>query len=120
MPGKPAHFEFPAKDAERARGFWTSLFGWEFGDSPMPDFDYRMTDFDNGTAAAVYPAQDAKRGPIVYFTSEDIEADIARVRGLGGKADDKSPIQGIGWFAHCKDTEGNAFSLFEGDDKAGG
>ncbi len=118
MAGKPVHFEFPAGDADRARGFWSSLFGWEFGESAMPGFDYRMTQFDNDTAAAVYPAQDDSRGPIVYLTSDEIDADLARVRDLGGKTDDKSPIPGIGWFARCHDTEGNAFSLFQGDESA--
>ena len=38
------------------------------------------------------------------------------MRELGGKADDKQPIPGIGWFARCKDSEGNSFSLFQGDE----
>jgi predicted enzyme related to lactoylglutathione lyase len=118
MAGKPVHFEFPAEDADRARGFWTGLFGWEFGDSAMEGFDYRMTQFDNGTAAAVYPATEGERGPVVYLVSEDIDADVARVTDLGGKAEPKSPIPGIGWFARCHDTEGNAFSLFQGDSAA--
>ena len=52
----------------------------------------------------------------IYFGSDDIEADLAKVRELGGKADDKQPIPGIGWFARCKDSEGNRFSLFQGDE----
>jgi predicted enzyme related to lactoylglutathione lyase len=38
------------------------------------------------------------------------------VRELGGKADDKSPIPQVGWFAHCADPEGHAFSLFQSDE----
>ena len=26
------------------------------------------------------------------------------------------PIPHVGWFAHCTDTEGNEFSLFESDE----
>ena len=56
------------------------------------------------------------RGPIVYFDTEDIEADVARVRELGGDAEDKQPIPHVGWFARCKDSEGNEFSLFQSDE----
>jgi predicted enzyme related to lactoylglutathione lyase len=38
------------------------------------------------------------------------------VRELGGDAEDKEPIPHVGWFARCKDTEGNPFSLFQSDE----
>jgi predicted enzyme related to lactoylglutathione lyase len=28
------------------------------------------------------------------------------------------PVPGHGWFAACRDTEGNAFSLWQGDEAA--
>ena len=37
------------------------------------------------------------------------------VRDQGGKAGDKIPIPGQGWFAECTDPDGNAFSLFQND-----
>ncbi len=40
------------------------------------------------------------------------------MRELGGEAEDKLPVQGYGWFAGCKDTEGNAFSLWQSDESA--
>ena len=39
-------------------------------------------------------------------------------RALGGSADDKQPVPTHGWFAACKDTEGNSFSLWQGDPNA--
>jgi predicted enzyme related to lactoylglutathione lyase len=66
---------------------------------------------------AIYPDPDtAGSGPIVYFGTSNIDASIAKARELGGSADDKQPIPSIGWFARCKDTEGNRFSLFEADE----
>jgi len=66
---------------------------------------------------AVYPSEElAGTGPIVYFGTEDIDATVASVRANGGEADDKRPIPSVGWFARCKDTEGNAFSLFQADE----
>ena len=37
---------------------------------------------------------------------------------LGGEAEDKMPVPGYGWFAGCRDTEGNAFSLWQSDESA--
>ncbi len=114
MPGKIVHIEMPAKDADRATQFYGSLFGWQFEDSGMPGIDYRM--FQGEPGGAVYPSESGGSGFVIYFGSGDIDADVARVRELGGEADDKQPIPGVGWFARCKDTEGNAFSLFQSDE----
>jgi hypothetical protein len=119
MPGKIVHFELPAADADRASGFWNGLFGWGLGASAMPDFDYRMAQVSDDQAVAVFPSDDkAGTGPIVYFETADIEASIAKARALGGEAEDKSPVPGHGWFAACKDTEGNTFSLWQQDESA--
>ena len=69
---------------------------------------------------AVYPMPDqAGTGTVVYFDTDDIDSTIGKVRSSGGEATDKQPIPGIGWFANCKDTEGNAFNLYQGDESAG-
>ena len=118
MPGRIVHFELVAADADRASGFWNGLFGWSIAGSVMEGFDYRMFDLGEGQGGAIYPAQEGQSAgaPIVYFDTEDIEASIAKVRELGGTADDKQPVPTHGWFAGCKDTEGNAFSLWQGDE----
>jgi uncharacterized protein len=109
------HVEFPAEDAGRAQGFWTSFAGWSISDAGMEGVDYRMFQED-GWGGAVYPQQQGEQGPIVYFDSDDIDADLARVRELGGEADEKQPIPHVGWFARAKDSEGNPFSLFQSDE----
>jgi predicted enzyme related to lactoylglutathione lyase len=40
------------------------------------------------------------------------------VRDSGGEADDKMPVPGMGWFAQCKDPEGNSFGLWQTDSSA--
>ena len=114
MSGKLVHFELPALDATRAKTFWSGVFGWEFGDSAMPGMEYYMVRTGEDQGGAVYPAD--KPGLIVYFDTDDIDASIAKVRELGGESEDKQPIPHVGWFAHCKDTEGNQFSLFQSDE----
>jgi len=114
MPGKLVHFELPAQDASRARDFWGGVFGWSFTDPGIPDVEYWMVRTGEDQGGAIFPAD--ARGVIVYFDTDDIDASLAKVRELGGQAEDKQPIPGVGWFARCTDTEGNDFSLFQSDE----
>jgi predicted enzyme related to lactoylglutathione lyase len=119
MPGKVVHVELPSANADRASGFWQGLFGWQIGDSAMEGFDYRMAQIADDQGVAVFPGEDkAGQGPIVYFDTDDIDASIAKVRELGGQAEDKQPVPTHGWFAACTDTEGNKFSLWQSDPNA--
>ena len=114
MGKKVVHVEFPAQDVDRAQRFWEGVGGWSIQDAGMPGIDYRM--FQEGDqGGAVYP-KETVQGPIVYYGSDDIDADLAKVRELGGEAEEKQPIPHVGWFARCEDTEGNAFSLFQSDE----
>jgi uncharacterized protein len=112
--GKLVHIEFPARNVDRATSFYNGLFGWTFQDAGMPGIDYRM--FQGEPGGAVYPSEEAGNGPIVYFDTDDIDRDLARVRELGGKAAEKGPIPHVGWFARCEDPEGNGFSFFQSDE----
>jgi len=116
MAGRLVHWEMPAEDDSRATAFYSNVFGWEWNTADMPGLAYHMTEAGGEPAGAVYAMEGGGRGPIVYFDTDDIDAQVASVRAHGGEAEDKQPIPGIGWFARCKDTEGNPFSLFQGDD----
>jgi hypothetical protein len=119
MAGSVVHVELPSTDADRAAGFWNGLFDWGLGASAMEGFDYRMAQIAPEQGVAVFPSPDtAGKGAIVYFSTDDIDASITRVRELGGSADDKQPVPTHGWFAACKDTEGNTFSLWQNDENA--
>ena len=116
MAGEVVHYEIAATDIERAKRFWEGVFGWEFGPSMSEEFDYRMARVSEGSGAALQPG--APGHPHVYLDVADIDAAIAKVRELGGEADDKQPVPTHGWFSACKDSEGNAFSLWQGDGSA--
>jgi predicted enzyme related to lactoylglutathione lyase len=118
MPGTIVHFELPSADADRASGFWGGLFGWQIGASVMGDFDYRMLEAGAGQGGAIMQSDKAGSGLVVYFGTDDIDASVAKVRELGGSAEDKQPVPTHGWFASCKDTEGNSFSLWQVDENA--
>ena len=111
MAGKIVHFELPSQDTDRAKGFWSGVFGWEFGD-PM-GMEYFMTRTGEDQGGAVFSGE---RGMKVYFDTDDIDATLAKIGELGGKPGEKTPIPHVGWFAHCTDTEGNDFSVFQSDE----
>jgi uncharacterized protein len=116
MGKKVVHVEFPAQDAERGKRFWEGVGGWTLNDAGMPGMQYLM--FQDGDFGGAVYSMEGQSGTTIYLGTEDIDGDLAKVRELGGEAEDKQPIPQIGWFARCKDSEGNEFSLFQGDDSA--
>jgi predicted enzyme related to lactoylglutathione lyase len=112
------HFEFPAGDSARAKGFWNGLFGWKFQEWEGP-VEYHMLDGAE-PGGAIYPSQAGERGAVIYFGTDDIEGSIAKIRELGGGAEEKQPIPTVGWYSRCQDTEGNDFSLFQSDESVTG
>ena len=114
---KIVHFEIPAQDTGRAKEFWGSLFGVQFQTYEGP-VEYHMFQNDDQTGGGIFPQQQGEKGLITYFGVEDIDAARAKVEELGGKAEDKAPVPGMGWFARAEDTEGNEFSLWQSDENA--
>ena len=104
---KIVRFEVPAADTERARGFYGELFGWQF--QPYEGQDYHMS-YEAG--GALFGATE-QNGPLVFFGVEEIDTAISRVEELGGEGGEKQEIPGIGYYAQCKDSEGNPIGLYQ-------
>jgi predicted enzyme related to lactoylglutathione lyase len=77
-----------------------------------------MTQFSDGQGGAIYGEDDGSRGTRVYFDVDDINAGRDRVGELGGEAGEALPVPSMGWFAVCKDVEGNEFGLWQNDPNA--
>jgi uncharacterized protein len=115
MGGKPVHIEIPAQETSRAQEFYKSLLGWEFQAIEGPA-EYHMVRFSEDTGGGLFPGDP---GAIrVYFDVDDINAGAARLKELGGKADDPMPVPGMGWFVTGSDTEGNPIGLWQTDPSA--
>ena len=67
--------------------------------------------------AAIFSGK-GKKGTRPYFDVDDINAGIARVKELGGQADDAMPVPQMGWFATATDPHGNEFGLWQTDPSA--
>jgi uncharacterized protein len=117
MAGKLVHVEIKAADIDRAQGFYSGVFGWEIGGPMSPEMDYRLFQTGEDQGGGLYAGEPGNLD--VYFDTDDIDATIGKVRSGGGESNDKQAIPGVGWFANCQDTEGNAFNLFQSDEAAG-
>jgi uncharacterized protein len=117
MPGQIVHIEIPADDTAQGREFWGSLFGWQFQEAPGAP-DYYMTRISDNAGAAITSMEPGKRGTRAYFDVDDIKAGAARVKELGGEADDPQPVPSMGWFSTCRDPQGNEFGLWQNDTSA--
>ena len=114
MGKRMVHVEFPAQDLERGKKFWEGVGGWSINDAGMEGLQYLM--WQEGDQGGAVFSMEGISGTTLYLGTDDIDADLAKVRELGGEAEDKQPIPHVGWFSRCKDSEGNEFSLFQGDE----
>jgi predicted enzyme related to lactoylglutathione lyase len=117
MPGQIVHLEIPADDTSKAREFWGSLFGWQFEAAPSPS-EYHMTRITEQSGVAITNMEPSKRGTRPYFDVDDINTGAARVKELGGDADQPMPVPNMGWFVTCRDPHGNEFGLWQTDPSA--
>ena len=117
MAGEIVHIEIPADDTAKGREFWGSLFGWSFESFPSPS-EYHMTRISDRAGAAITDMEPGKRGTRAYFAVDEIEAGAARVKELGGEAQEPMPVPSMGWFAVCTDPHGNEFGLWQDDPSA--
>ena len=60
MTGRVVHFEVPYDDADRARAFYSDVFGWAI--QPMPEFDYDFVQTDRPTTPACPPKRRTSAG----------------------------------------------------------
>ena len=124
MSSRVVHFEVPYDDAERARGFYADVFGWQI--QPIPELSYDivstgpvgdqgmptepgfigggMTQRERHGAAA----GDHDRGRRTSTRRS------TRMRANGGSAvGDKVPVADMGTAAYFQDSEGNLMGLWQ-------
>ena len=114
-------FEIPADDLERAKKFYSKLFGWKI--NPIPGMvDYWHIDtggpdasLDGGMMARKMPGQTITN----YVNVPSVTRYMAKVEKLGGKiCMPKTAVPQMGFFAVCQDQENNTFALWEMNSKA--
>lgn len=117
------HFEIVADNPERAMKFYEKVFEWKIGKAGP--IDYWLIDSgkegEPGINGAIMKrSEEMKNEKTVNTVSvPSVDEFMKKIKENGGKVlTPKMPIQGIGYFAYCQDTEGNTFGIMEEDKTA--
>ena len=114
-------FEIPADNPERAKAFYTNLFGWKINAFPGGgDYWHIDTGGADDTPDGALKRRQRPQEPIIDYVSVDsVDKYADKTAKLGGKiCMAKTAVPQMGYFAICQDTEGNAFGIWESDENA--
>ncbi len=111
-------FEIPAADFARAVGFYEKVFDTrlikdKFGHADLAVFPYEQP----GMSGCVMKGEGyvpGRDGTVVYLRSKvDLDVPLGKVAAAGGRvATPKTALpEGMGYFAHFVDSEGNRVGL---------
>ena len=116
------HFELTADDPERATQFYSKVFGWQIQKWEGPQDYWLITTGEAGTLGidgAIMRRGDFSAPVINTIDVPSVDEFVAKITANGGSVvAPKMPIPGIGYFAYCKDTEGNMFGVMQSDPSA--
>jgi len=116
-------FEIPADNPERAKSFYSSLFGWKIekfpGAGPMEYWHIDTGGGDDTPDGGLMKRQQPQQGITNYINVPSVDQFAAKVQKLGGKiCMPKTPVPQMGYFAICQDPENNTFALWEKSENA--
>ena len=112
--GEYNHIEIPFDDEERAKRFYSGVFGWQFSEAPgfegYPLYRAGPGGLGGGLGKRGEMAGETTRN---YISVDDIDAAVAKIEELGGTITvPKSEIPGMGWYAAGTDSEGNTLAIY--------
>jgi len=108
------HFEIPANDIQRAKSFYSTLFGWDIKEIPGMDYWMITTCGEKTVDGGMMKRQNPQQTITNYIDVPSVEKYAAVVEKLGGKVIlPKTAVPEMGYFAICLDTENNAFGIWE-------
>ncbi len=115
------YFNMSADDTERARKFYADVFGWAFEkwDGPMEYWLIKTGDDKQPGINGGLAKRSALNPSVVNLISvPSIEEYSKKITEMGGTVSPGMPIKGVGYFAHCTDSEGNRFDILEPEQNA--
>lgn len=127
---KVTHFEIPADDKDKAKQFYSSVFGWQINDIPVQmgggEGSYTTAttvDVDQQTMVPTEPGAIngaiTERGaitsaPVITITVDAIGDSIEKITAAGGSVvQGRQEISGMGAYAYVTDPAGNVIGLWE-------
>jgi predicted enzyme related to lactoylglutathione lyase len=118
--GQPVvHFEIVGRDAQALRGYYGSLFGWEFDTNNPMDYgvvsrEGNSTPDGIGIGGGIGAGPDGYEGHVTFYVSvPDVGAALEQAESLGGtRVMGPETIMGSMVLGHFKDPEGHLVGLF--------
>ena len=113
--GDITHIDIPVADTERAKRFYSTLFGWQINE--VPGFEgYPMWQAPNQiSGGGLAPRSDGFTQPRSYVEVDSIEQTLAQAVEHGARVVmDRQPISETSWWAVFEDPDGNTIGLYEG------
>jgi predicted enzyme related to lactoylglutathione lyase len=123
---KVVHFEISADNLDRAKAFYSSVFGWHLQTMPMAGGEYTSivtTPVDGQTQLPTEPGainggmmqrDERTPAPVITIDVEAIDDALTEIEAGGGTTiTPRTAIPGMGAFAYFKDPEGNVLGLWE-------
>lgn len=110
-------FEIFFDDGERARKFYTELFGWEL--EKIPGTEYWNISTEEGASGGLTKRFNPNQRIIDYFGVLSVREACSRVEALGGRVlVPRVAVPKSGYYTLCMDSEVNVFGLWEDDPEA--
>jgi predicted enzyme related to lactoylglutathione lyase len=114
-PGTLTWADTATTDAEAARAFYESLFGWRFDQMSEEPPYWVIWNGERTNGGMTVPPPDVPANWFPYFAVEDVEATMEAAQAAGGQ-----PFVGPvdvpnGRFALIQDPQGATFAVFAGD-----
>lgn len=120
---KVVHFEIPCDDMERAKRFYSDIFGWQLIDVPGMDYTLARTvecDKENmplesgAINGGIMKRDGTAKSPVLVIEVDDVDDHVKKVENAGGKlVMPKMPIGDMGFYARVSDPEGNVIGLLQ-------
>lgn len=108
------HLELCTSDTQKAKDFYSKLFGWQFNDNDMGSMIYSTFKPSSGPGGGVYSMPDMPTAWLAYVGVDDINASTEKAKSLGATVlTGPMEIPNVGWATILKDPTGAPIALFQ-------
>jgi predicted enzyme related to lactoylglutathione lyase len=106
------YVEFPAKDIERTKAFFSRVFGWSFVDYGPEYTAFSNEGVDGGFFKSALSVNTEKGSALIVFYSKDLEGTQAKIESAGGTIIKPIFLFPGGRRFHFADTNNNEFAVW--------
>ncbi|HEX8923368.1 MAG TPA: VOC family protein [Patescibacteria group bacterium] len=126
---KVVHFELPARDFNRAKKFYSDIFGWQISDYPAGDSLYALAQttpgddsgptVPGGINGGIMEFDPTRPATVITIDVPDISRTFEQITAAGGKIlTEIMPVGDMGSVAYFQDPEGNVVGLWQTTQKS--